>query len=255
MHSPRLEERTEELRTQGFTVFEALYDASWVARMRKAILGIYEEAGRPKCYASQTQEHQAGLYIGPAGFAIPQLLPRLDADERVAHPEVIKTLRAFLGEDMRLEIAGAVVTDSSRPHFAWHNHVGGHDDGIYRKSGEWPVVDHARRVMTLTYLQDLDEDHGPLHIHPHQVGEASSPPHDPRSRDWPGEVVLRPRAGSLVVIEECTWHAVQAATKADKRIFVGLAYAAANADVGGWADAGIKDVGAFHNDVLLRSLL
>jgi hypothetical protein len=255
MHSCVAEERAEELRRQGFTVFDGLYDASWVERMRAAILGIYEEAGRPTCYSPQTKEHQAGLYIGPAGLAIPQLLPRLDPDERVAHPDVIDSLRAFLGEDMRLEIAGAVVSDASRPRFAWHNHVGGHDDGIYRQSGEWPVVDHGRRVMTLTYLQDLDEKHGPLHIQPHRVGEASAPPHDPRLSQWPNEVVLRPRAGSLVVIEECTWHAVLAATKNDKRIFVGLAYASATAELGGWADTKIGDVHACHNDPLLRSLL
>lgn len=255
MPSRLAEERAEELRTQGFTVFDGLYGADWVARMRAAILRVYDEAGRPECYSPQTREHQTGLYVGPAGFAIPQLLPHLDPEERVAHPDVVNALRAFLGEDMRLEIAGAVVSDASRPHFAWHNHVGGHDDGIYRKSGEWPTVDHARRVMTLTYLQDLDDEHGPVHIQPHSVGEASAPPHDPRTRQWPNGVVLNPRAGSLVVIEECTWHAVAAATKNDKRIFVGLAYAAASAEVGGWADTEIGSVGSCHNDPLLRSLL
>ena len=255
MHSRLAEERAEELRTQGFTVFDGLYSADWVARMRVAILQVYDEAGQPKCYSPQTQEHQPGLYVGPAGFAIPRLLPHLDPDERVAHPDVVDTLRAFLGKDMQLEIAGAVVTDASRPRFAWHNHVGGHDDGIYRKSGEWPTVDHGRRVMTLTYLQDLDDAHGPLHIQPHRVGEPSAPPHDPRMTQWPNEVVLRPQAGSLVIIDECTWHAVVAAKTSDKRIFVGLAYAAASAEVGGWADTEVGALGSSHNDPLLRSLL
>ncbi len=68
-------------------------------------------------------------------------------------------------------------------------------------------------------------------------------------------LVLRPRAGSLVVSEECTGHAVEAATAPDKRIFVGLAYAAAPAEIGGWADPTIAEVGAHHTDPLLRSLL
>ena len=247
--------RADQLRTQGFTVFDRLYDEAWVGRMRAAILGIYEDAGSPECHAHQTREHEPGLHIGPAGFAIPQLLPRLDPAARIAHPDVVETLRAFLGDAMRLEIAGAVVTDASRPHIGWHNHVGGHDDGAYRKSGAWPTVDHARRVMTLTYLQDLDDTHGPVRVYPHQVGDPSSPPHDPKSAHWPGEVVLRPRGGSLVVSEECTGHAVEAATAPDKRIFVGLAYAAAPAEIGGWADPTIAEVGAHHTDPLLRSLL
>lgn len=253
-----VEARSTELLELGYTVFEALYDREWVAGVRADIEEIHAEAGRPPCYAAAPRgELIEGVFACPAGLAVPGFLRRASRwAGSTVHEDVVGTLRRTLGADMVLEVAGCVISDSSRPFFGWHNHVGGHDDGIYRATGSWPPVARPRRVMTLTYLQDLDEDAGPLLVFPRRVGEPSDPPRDPELERWPGQIELRPRAGSLVIIDECTWHAVLPMRAEGLRLFVGLAYAARDAEVGGWAHASVAELAELPDaSDLLRSVL
>ena len=257
MDAAALDAHETELRERGYTVFEALYDRDWVAGVRADIEAIHVEAGEPGCFSRTPSERIDGVIACAAGLAVPGFLrrcPRWAAS--TVRPEVVETLRRTLGEDMVLEVAGCVISDASRPFFGWHDHVGGVDDGAYRSTGRWPPVDRPRRVMTLTYLQDLDDAIGPVLVYPRAVGEPTSPPHDPELRDWPGQVELRVPAGTLVVIDECTWHAVRPMQADGLRAFVGLAYASREAEVGGWAHASVAELPALTEaSALLRSVV
>jgi hypothetical protein len=157
---------------------------------------------------------------------------------------------------MVIEVAGCVVSDESRPFFGWHMHAGGVDDGEYRKSGRWPTVTSMQRVMTLTYLQDLTDANGPMLILPRKVGDPTAPPQELDAAAWEGQVELRVPAGSLVIVDECTWHAVRPKRGPGLRMFLGVGYAARYAPVGGWADAEVAELGQLEQaSELLRALM
>jgi ectoine hydroxylase-related dioxygenase (phytanoyl-CoA dioxygenase family) len=248
---------TRELQERGYTVFESIYDPEWVAQVRAEIEGIHAELGSPRCYTPGNQELRPGVNLCAAGMAVRSLLslrPRFAAD--LIKPEVAAAMRGALGQDMVLEVAGCVVADHSRPFFGWHMHVGGVDDGEYRKHDSWPTVSKMQRVMTLTYLQDLTDDNGPILILPRRIGDPTAPPQDPDAGSWDGQVELRVRAGSLVAVDECTWHAVRPKRSPGLRIFVGVSYAARDAPVGGWADERVGELGELEqSSELLRSLM
>ncbi|MFO7564877.1 MAG: hypothetical protein R6X02_19690 [Enhygromyxa sp.] len=248
---------TRELIERGYTVFERLYEPEWVAALRADIEDIHAELGQPRCYLLGNQELAPGINLCPAGLAVRPLLhmrPRWAAD--IVRPEVVAALRGALGDDMVLEVAGCVLSDRSRPFFGWHAHVGGIDDGVYRRAGGWPTVSKIQRIMTLTYLQDLDDDNGPMLVYPRRVGEPVVMPHDGDAEAWPGQIELRVPAGSLIALDECTWHAVRPKLDDGLRIFLGLTYASADAPIGGWAD---EQLGAVadneHASELLRELV
>jgi ectoine hydroxylase-related dioxygenase (phytanoyl-CoA dioxygenase family) len=248
---------THELLERGYTVFESIYEPEWVADVRAEIEALHAELGSPRCYTPDNRELRPGVHLCAAGMAVRRLVlmrPRLAAN--IIRPEVAAAMRGALGHDMVLEVAGCVVSDDSRPFFGWHMHVGGIDDGEYRKRDYWPAVGSMQRVMTLTYLQDLTDENGPMLILPRKVGEPTAPPQDLDAESWDGQVELRVPAGSLVAVDECTWHAVRPKRGPGLRIFVGVSYAARSASVGGWADEQVGELGRLEqSSELLRSLM
>jgi hypothetical protein len=248
---------TGELLERGYTVFESLYDLEWVAKIRAEIEDIHAELGHPRCYLPGNQELRPGVNLCAAGMAVHRLfLMRPHWTASLLRPEAVAALRGALGHDMVIEVAGCVVSDESRPFFGWHMHVGGIDDGQYRKSGQWPTITKMQRVMTLTYLQDLTDDNGPMLILPRKVGDPTAPPHELDAGSWAGQVELRVPAGSLVAVDECTWHAVRPKRTPGLRMFLGVGFAARDAPIGGWADREVRELGELEqSSELLRSLL
>ena len=230
------ERHQRELKAQGFTVFEELFSEEWVEAARRAVQDAHEACGRPACYRAETSKVGEGAYVGPAGFALPHLLPRCPRLARDLVPKpLVEILDALMGP-LRIEVAGAVAVDRTRPLFAWHSHIGGVDDNVFRRAGRWPEITRTRRVMTLTYLQDLDAETGPLQVFPRGPSDACAPPFDLRRDQWPGSVELTPKAGSTVVVDERTWHAIPPMQREGLRIFVGVAYASQSEELGGWSD-------------------
>jgi ectoine hydroxylase-related dioxygenase (phytanoyl-CoA dioxygenase family) len=248
---------TNELLERGYAVFESVYDREWVAEVRADIEDIHAQLGSPRCWSADARELAPGVVSCAAGLAVRSLFrqhPRHLAT--LLHPRAVAALQGALGSDMVMEVAGCVVSDSSRPFFGWHMHVGGIDDGEYRRTGEWPMSGTSvQRVMTLTYLQDLTDDEGPMLIIPRKLGGSTAPPQALDALDWDGQVELRVPAGSLVAVDECTWHAVRPKRNAGLRIFLGVGFRARAAPIGGWADTEIGELGTFPQaSELLRSL-
>ncbi len=230
-------ETARQLREQGYAVFEGYADDAGVATLRAAIEALVRAIDPPRFYASPTEVLSDDVVITSPGLAISRLLTaRPDLRPLVLRPALLDAMRATLGDDAVLELAGAVVSDRTRPFFRWHTHIDGMDEGDRVQRNAWPPVDEALRVLTLLYLQDLDDETGPLYVLPRRVGDPTEPPHDLDLHDWPGMIELRPRAGTLVALEQCTWHAADSLRGPGLRSFVGCYFAAARARRPDWVD-------------------
>lgn len=230
------------LATRGFDVLEDLVSAGDARTLRDAILAEVAAIAPPALYAPELRAIGDDVAITSTGLALSRLLARRPqlAPLVLATP-LVGAMRAALGADARLELAGAVVTDRARPFFSWHTHIDGLEESARARAGAWPAVPDVRRVLTLLYLDDLDDDTGPLLVLPRRAGEPTAPPHALDAPSWRGELVLRPRAGTLVALDQCTWHAARAMSREGPRVFVGCYFAAAHATPAPWADDTLRD--------------
>ena len=232
-----IDPHSHQLRTAGFTVFERLFEQTWVDALRADILGIHEALGRPPLHASAPRQLAPGIELCAAGLAIRSLLTERPAwAATLFAPKVIAAIRPLLGDDLILEIAGAVISDHTRPFFPWHSHIGGVDDGVYWRRGTWPNVTAPQRIMALLYLQDLTDDTGPMLVYPRRIGDDTAPPFARTQQPWPGQLELRPPAGSIIALEQCTWHAIKPTITPTPRIFVGLTFATRTTPPGAFVD-------------------
>jgi hypothetical protein len=122
---------------------------------------------------------------------------------------------------VRLELTGAVLCDRRRPFFSWHNHIGGIDVEDYRARGDFPRFTASQRVIVVHYLDDIDADSGELRALPRRLSEPTEAPHDPMLESWPSQEQLHFPAGSTLILEQCTWHAVMPVRRPGLRMFIG----------------------------------
>ena len=227
---------------RGFAVFEDVVDPEGVQTLRRAVDEMLEVIDPPRYYAAQTEMVSDNVAVTSTGLAISRILDtRPELRPRMVHAPVLDALREVLGDDMRLELAGAVVSDETRPFFRWHTHIDGEEEGSRVRVGAWRPVEGVERVLTLLYLQDLDDTTGPLYVLPRRAGDPTPPPHDLDAQEWPGMIELRPRAGTLVALEQCTWHAAKSLTAPGLRVFMGCYFASPSTARPGWTDAGLAD--------------
>lgn len=229
-----------ELEERGYVVFEDLVDADEARALRDEILGFVERLDPPALYAESPREVSEHAAITTVGLAVRRLLhARPDLLRWYVLPPVRSFLEEALGPELRLEDAGAMVSDDARPFFTWHTHIDGEDEGVRCRAGHWPTVERVARVLTLLYLDDVGDEEGPLHILPRRVGEPNEPPHELNEQSWPGQVVIRPRAGTLVAFEQCTWHAALPRTVPGRRVVAGAYFAAGDTPAPSWADPNV----------------
>jgi hypothetical protein len=152
-----------------------------------------------------------------------------------------------------LELTGAVVSDAGRPFFSWHNHIGGIDVEAFRASGVFPRFERSERLIAVVYLDEIDEDMGPLVALPRRIDEPTEPQRDLRAPRWDGEVLLTFPRGSTLVFEQCTWHAVRTQRRDAQRMFVGTYFASRRAPPTQSVDRSL--VGLRGGGALLRSVL
>lgn len=226
---PRVDELTESMRSRGYAIFERVYDDEEIALFTRALDGLHERLGRPICYSPEPRELAPFVQTSGTGLVAAKLVERCpQIAPYLLKPAVVAVMRGFLGGDMRLELTAGVLADEHREQFPWHTHIGGQDDTHYKRLGEWPRIDRPGRVGTLTYLEDIDDDGGPLVLYPRSVGDATAPPFDPEARQWAGEVVVRVPRGTLVAMDECTWHTARQKRTPGLRRIVGCNFASAS---------------------------
>ena len=231
------EAHAQQLREQGYTVFERVYDAAWVDELRAEIVAHYESLGAPVPWSADSRELAEDVVVCMAGLTVRDVLTRLrHRAPSLLAPAVIACLRSLLGPEMYLEVAGWIISDKHRPFFDWHVHINGQDDSHHLRNGFWPQIGGVERVMTLLYLEDVDAAHGPMLIHPRTHADSPDPPHDTELDEWEGQVVLEIPRGSLLCVDQSTWHAVRRQEDEGLRIWLGLTYAAAQAPRSVWFD-------------------
>ncbi len=230
MSRVRSAEKASQLVGEGYAIFEDAFDAGEVAVLRAGIEQLYATLGSPPCYSAEPRVMDPTLHVATTGLIIATLVERRpDFAPRILKPDIVDAMRRVLGDDMYLELTAAVVTDSSRAFLAWHTHIGGQDDRAYRLTRNWPDVPKPRRFSALLYLDDLSDDNGPLLVHPRAAGGPTAPPHDPTAEQWEGEIVVRAARGTVVAMDECTWHAARRKKTPGLRILLGCNFAAADA--------------------------
>lgn len=220
----------DQLRRSGYAVLPGLYAPDRVQALRDALERAYRAVGSPPLFHPDRVSPGEDLEISSTGFVFHKLLkfaPELAPT--LLEPVAVEVLRAVLGDDMHLELVGGVLCDRTRPFFQWHTHVGGIDDERYRRAGLRPTFEQPQRVTMVLYLDDLVEGAGQLLVYPREITDPVRPPFAVDAQHWEGQVLVDCPAGSVVLIEQCTWHAALPRTRPGLRMFIGGYFAAASA--------------------------
>ncbi|MEM9457561.1 MAG: phytanoyl-CoA dioxygenase family protein [Myxococcota bacterium] len=233
----------DQLRDSGYTVLPGLYTPDRVQAIRDALERAYRALGSPPLFHPGRMSPGDDLEISSTGFVfhkllkfVPELAPTL------LEPVVVQVLRAVLGGDMHLELVGAVLCDHTRPFFQWHTHVGGIDDERYRRAGLRPTFEQPQRVTMVLYLNDLVEGAGQLLVYPRAITDPMAPPFAVDQTHWEGQVLVDCPQGSVVLVEQCTWHAALPRTRPGLRIYLGGYFAAASAPATFDVDESLMDL-------------
>jgi hypothetical protein len=247
-----------QLIERSYAVLPDYWDPAKLARVRRSLTELYERLDQPPLWSRKPRWLGDNVEISNTGLVIHKLLsfvPQLHAD--LLDAELIALIRATLGADMHLEFAGAVISDHTRPFFQWHNHVGGIEDEKYRRLGLRPAIEKPERLAMIVYLDAMGPETGQLLIHPHRVSGAADPPGPIEQPDWPGRVAVTGGPGTVVLIDQTTWHAAQTRVQTGElRMFFGLWFAAACVAETERVDESLAAVATLATeDPLLRSLL
>jgi hypothetical protein len=246
---------SQQIIDRSYAVLAGYWNPAKLARIRAALGKIYERLDQPPLWSPEPVWQGENVEISNTGLVIHKLLsfdPGLHGD--LLDAEVIEIIRGALGHDMHLEFAGAVITNNTRPFFKWHNHVGGIEDEKYRRLGLRPAIERPERVAMIVYLDAMGPATGQLLIHPHRVSGASGPPGPVEQPDWEGRFEVNGGPGTVVMIDQTTWHAARPRTvDGELRMFFGLWFAAACVPKTERVDESLFAVES--EDPLLRSLL
>ncbi len=225
-----IDDAVTRLRERGYAVLPSVYPRKDVDALRAALLELYDEIDRPPASTEHPHEPQPGVEVGPAGIVFHQLATRRpDLVPLLLRPEPVAVVRGLLGDDMRLELPAGVISDHNRPFFEWHTHIGGVDDATLGYAREYPTFERSQRVTMLHYLDDLTPDNSPLLVLPRRIDEPTGPPYPQDQAEWPGQEAIHCPAGSVVILEQCTWHAAPRKVHEGLRLYIGFYFAAAEA--------------------------
>lgn len=237
--------RAVELQQRGFTVYEDAFSPEDVALLRSRLIASYDALGAPATWANPPLGPAPDVEISKVGLVFHKLGKHCpDVAVRVLEPRIVEDARALLGADMHVEYMAAVVVRGEREFFPWHAHVGGVDNLEYRKRAFFPTFTASERVTGLLYLDDLDDDTGTLLVMPRRIEEDTRPPHDPALEDWAGRIELRCRRGTVVLLEQCTWHAARPKRSPGLRVFIAFYLTARRAPRTSWVDDSLRPFAA-----------
>jgi hypothetical protein len=193
---------------RGYAAIDGVLDAAAVSELHAALHELWQGLGCPALYSRADVVLSDRVHVSPVGLTTVGILDPVPGAARILlEPRVLAAFQSLLGPELEVELSAGVVSDSTRPFFFWHNHVGGIDGEDFRKRHDGHV-DGVERLACTTYLTPLDDEHGVMLIHPRRVGDPIAPPFHPGSDPWPGAVELRCPAGTTLLLDQTTWHAV-----------------------------------------------
>lgn len=234
--------RLADLHHRGWATVPDVLQPSAVTALLEGVRGCWEARGKPALFSQEDVIIDNACRVSPVGmslFGAAVHLPEMTAILR--NPALLELLQTALGTDLEIELSAAILTDSTRPFFFWHNHVGGIDGEDYRDRDDLTFA-QIERVAITTYLTPLDDDHGVMLLAPRALGEPIAPPRAPGRAHWPEEVMQRCDAGTTVVIDQATWHAVTPMAVQGQRAFVSYFVRRAGLPPSRRRDASVPDV-------------
>ncbi|MEZ4372604.1 MAG: hypothetical protein R3B07_17390 [Polyangiaceae bacterium] len=230
----------EQIARVGYAVVPGLYEPR-VSRIRAVAVEQYERLGCPPVVnPGHLTDGESSSGATAAGYAIAEILSRHpELGPLILHEHAVEIARRTLGADAVLELLGVLISDPTRPFFSWHQHLGGIDEQRWQRE---PYVHHGvpQRLLMLVYLQELSAEYGSLLVLPRPVGSQEPPPGDIQAMHWPGALEVHGPVGTVVFIEESTWHAALPQRCSGLRLFAGCYFAAASALGGQASDIGLS---------------
>jgi hypothetical protein len=186
-----------DLVENGFLIRPKLINASGVNQLRAALSGVLNSEER------KGRDPRDGCFGSPY---LRHLLDKHDAFLRLFKLQhTLSIAKAVLGPQVKFDEITARVTDLSEysPSTPWHIHLRVVPDPVP------PFFSYPHAVECLLYLDDVDEESGPLCVLPgsHRQLNQTYPPDD--VTDKPGQQVLTLKAGDCLMMHPNLWHRAQ----------------------------------------------
>jgi hypothetical protein len=235
----------QQFLTEGYAVFPGVLPWSVVTAMRESLESLRTEVADAPAFALTPLTPAPDVEVSCTGLVFKRLLSRRSAlAEQILAAGPAAVVREVLGSDARVEQVGGVLTDHTRPFYPWHHHVGGPDDTFLRKAGLQVAVEpKPRRLSYLLYLDAVTEQDGPLLILPTPAGQPRPAQGGITDPQWPDACAVTFPAGSVVLLDERTWHAVPQRTTPGPRRWIGMHVAAAAVPVAAHQDNALSTLG------------
>lgn len=185
-----LQEHLEEFKTVGFTLFPKMLDDVWVKAMRDSFDEIGDrlpnpDGSRPQVFVD-VLEHKPDL-----------VLSALQNDRLLDFCEMI------VGPHVQLE---SITYRRTAPQDPNTNPVLGFHRDMFAEFPQEGIYQRPLLFNALSYLQDLDDEIGPLRIIPGSHMKAMSLTDEERKQPHPDEVILYPKSGDIAVFHNAIVH-------------------------------------------------
>lgn len=210
------------LEERGWVVFPSVIDPHECRGFLGALEGIWSDLHEPPLYSRTDVRYGADVLVSAVGFTVHRLLERLPGTRDLLLPEpVLRAVESVVGAEFVLDLVSGVLSDTSRPFFFWHHHVGGILEArdYLTQAVRYPRFNRIERLACTFYPTPLDDEHGVMLVHPRRVTDATDPPYADMDGPWPVQETIRCPAGSVLLADQSLWHAVTPMRGSGRRAF------------------------------------
>lgn len=196
-----LEEHLEEFKTVGFTLFPKMLEDSWVGAMRDSFEEIADrlpnpDGSRPAAFVD-VLEHKPDLVLSA-----------------LTNKRLLDFAEMIIGPHVQLE---SITYRRTAPQDPNTNPILGFHRDMFAEFPQEGVYHRPLLFNALSYLQDLDDENGPLRIVPGSHLKALSLTPEERKQPHPDEVIVYPTAGDVTVFHNAMVHSGTANYSKDYR--------------------------------------
>lgn len=196
------------LKSQGYAVMPSLVTPQECATYVSALESEWRRVGEPALFSQEDVHIEEGMHVSPVGLACAGILRRIPTlADFLLRPTLLAFFERALGAGFELELGSGVVSDSLRGFLTWHHHAGGIDEPDLRRK-TYPQWSRAERIGCTLYTAPIGGENGTLLVHPRAVDSPTEPPFEPGRTPWAGAQEVHAPAGSVVILDQGTWHAV-----------------------------------------------
>lgn len=200
-----LDQRLEAYKTDGFTIFEKLFDETQMQTWREK-------------YTELSAEHNGQTWFANTLELAPDIMW-----EAVSDPTILEFLEKVMGPFVQLDNLTLAAFPSMEPEKAEGRVSGWHRD----RWAHVPFTDEYHRpnaINAISYLQDLTDEYGPLRV---IVGSHRKPitiEPDGRGIPHPDETIIHMKAGDVVITHNGLIHSGTPNTSGQLRYFFSIYY-------------------------------